>query len=200
MTAPRNLAKQLKPKGLTQKECTFAAHDEVFDSSQPLHSDSGKVRNVLEVANTTHQHSNTETQQAFLDTHMRECRTPEIDQQMMTFTPSPSPPPMQEKTKKKKKKKKTKNKKKKMKKKKKKKKKTKKESAVESAVECDICNIMVSSNSNLKRHKMTHTGAKPFECKICNKKVSRKDNLLQHITNKHLDPYQGRINDGADPC
>eukprot|EP01083_Nonionella_stella_P309922 1099290_1 len=52
-TAPRNWAKQLKPKGLTQKECTFVAHDEVLDSSQPLHSDSGKVRHVLEVANMT---------------------------------------------------------------------------------------------------------------------------------------------------
>ena len=46
--------------------------------------------------------------------------------------------------------------------------------------QCMKCNKVFSKNSNLKRHKITHTGEKPFECQICTKGFTRQSDLTIH--------------------
>lgn len=36
--------------------------------------------------------------------------------------------------------------------------------------ECDVCNMKFSNGANMRRHKMRHTGVKPYECRICQKR------------------------------
>jgi len=48
--------------------------------------------------------------------------------------------------------------------------------------ECDVCNMKFSNGANMRRHKMRHTGVKPYECRICQKRFFRKDHLAEHFT------------------
>lgn len=34
----------------------------------------------------------------------------------------------------------------------------------------------------MRRHKMRHTGVKPYECRVCQKRFFRKDHLAEHFT------------------
>lgn len=36
--------------------------------------------------------------------------------------------------------------------------------------ECDVCNMKFSNGANMRRHRMRHTGVKPYECRICQKR------------------------------
>lgn len=36
--------------------------------------------------------------------------------------------------------------------------------------ECDVCNMRFSNGANMRRHKMRHTGVKPYECRVCGKR------------------------------
>lgn len=36
--------------------------------------------------------------------------------------------------------------------------------------ECDVCNMKFSNGANMRRHKMRHTGVKPYECRVCQKR------------------------------
>ena len=47
------------------------------------------------------------------------------------------------------------------------------------AVSCTQCKCACTSAGNLKRHMLTHSGAKPFNCSQCNKRTPQ--NLKMHI-------------------
>jgi len=51
------------------------------------------------------------------------------------------------------------------------------------------CNKKFRENSDLQRHKLTHTGYQPFKCDLCNEKFTQKKSLVVHI----------RIHTGARP-
>ena len=36
--------------------------------------------------------------------------------------------------------------------------------------ECDVCNMKFSNGANMRRHRMRHTGVKPYECRVCQKR------------------------------
>uniref|UniRef100_A0A6P7F4L7 Zinc finger protein 208-like n=1 Tax=Diabrotica virgifera virgifera TaxID=50390 RepID=A0A6P7F4L7_DIAVI len=55
-----------------------------------------------------------------------------------------------------------------------------KELGYDCSVDCDICKRTFCSTSQLNRHKLTHTGFRPYECNICNKGFSKKDTLKIH--------------------
>ncbi|XP_012256302.2 zinc finger protein 888-like [Athalia rosae] len=46
---------------------------------------------------------------------------------------------------------------------------------------CDICHKEFSRVFDLARHKLIHSGVKPFQCSTCQKQFSRQDHLKQHI-------------------
>ncbi|XP_046995354.1 zinc finger protein sdz-12 [Schistocerca americana] len=48
--------------------------------------------------------------------------------------------------------------------------------------QCDVCNMKFSNGANMRRHKMRHTGVKPYECRVCQKRFFRKDHLAEHFT------------------
>ncbi|XP_063704876.1 DNA-binding protein Ikaros [Culicoides brevitarsis] len=48
--------------------------------------------------------------------------------------------------------------------------------------ECDVCKMSFSNGANMRRHKMRHTGVKPYECRVCQKRFFRKDHLSEHFT------------------
>jgi len=47
--------------------------------------------------------------------------------------------------------------------------------------ECNICHKEFKFKCLLRRHKMAHTGVKPFSCIICNKEFLRKHDLHRHV-------------------
>ncbi|GAB6027154.1 hypothetical protein CHUAL_013912 [Chamberlinius hualienensis] len=57
--------------------------------------------------------------------------------------------------------------------------------------QCDICQMKFSHAANMRRHRMRHTGFKPFECRVCLKRFFRKDHLMEHmITHSKQLPFQ----------
>ena len=64
------------------------------------------------------------------------------------------------------------------------------------ANQCDVCNKVFSSPSNLKAHKIIHTGQKPFKCNICGKNFARNLDLKYHKrTHTGERPYECKICD-----
>jgi len=46
---------------------------------------------------------------------------------------------------------------------------------------CQICDKVMKSNSNLRRHMLTHTGEKPHHCNVCQKRFARSNDLTVHM-------------------
>jgi len=51
--------------------------------------------------------------------------------------------------------------------------------------QCDQCNRVLSSRSNLKKHLITHGVDKPFACDRCDSKFNQNRDLKTHIMQKH---------------
>lgn len=45
---------------------------------------------------------------------------------------------------------------------------------------CPVCSYSTDHSSNIRAHKRTHTGEKPFQCSVCLKFFSQKQNLKTH--------------------
>ncbi|TMS36580.1 hypothetical protein L596_003713 [Steinernema carpocapsae] len=45
---------------------------------------------------------------------------------------------------------------------------------------CDICQMQFSQKANMHRHRMRHTGVKPYQCRYCLKRFFRKDQMQEH--------------------
>ncbi|VDM52575.1 unnamed protein product [Angiostrongylus costaricensis] len=46
--------------------------------------------------------------------------------------------------------------------------------------QCDICQMQFSQKANMHRHRMRHSGVKPYECRYCKKRFFRKDQMQEH--------------------
>ena len=46
---------------------------------------------------------------------------------------------------------------------------------------CDICGKKFTRPQHVNRHKLLHTGEKPFSCNTCDKAFTREDKLKHHI-------------------
>ena len=51
----------------------------------------------------------------------------------------------------------------------------------EKPYECDVCEKRFSDSGNLKRHMRIHTNEKQYECDVCEKRFSRSDTLKRHM-------------------
>jgi KRAB domain-containing zinc finger protein len=47
--------------------------------------------------------------------------------------------------------------------------------------QCDICGKYFQNNAKLERHRMIHTGVKPFQCEKCHRCFNQKANLKAHM-------------------
>jgi hypothetical protein len=45
---------------------------------------------------------------------------------------------------------------------------------------CDVCDRPFANIGRLKRHKMTHTGERPFACDVCGRTFALQYNLNVH--------------------
>jgi KRAB domain-containing zinc finger protein len=52
-------------------------------------------------------------------------------------------------------------------------------------VKCGECKKKFSSAASLKRHKITHTGLRPFECEECGKTFTQRTTLVTHMKGFH---------------
>ena len=46
--------------------------------------------------------------------------------------------------------------------------------------QCELCDYSTSRKQSLQRHKLCHTGERPFNCDVCNYRARRKDALMEH--------------------
>ncbi|XP_013786207.1 uncharacterized protein LOC106470213 [Limulus polyphemus] len=51
--------------------------------------------------------------------------------------------------------------------------------------QCDICHMKFTQFANMRRHKLSHFGVRPFECRLCPKRFFRKDHLMEHVVRQH---------------
>ena len=51
--------------------------------------------------------------------------------------------------------------------------------------ECDVCEKVFVTSSNLARRMRTHTNEKPFECHACEKRYRQSNGLKYHMRTQH---------------
>ncbi|XP_028302426.1 zinc finger and BTB domain-containing protein 40 [Gouania willdenowi] len=54
---------------------------------------------------------------------------------------------------------------------------------------CPTCSKVFTSAALLEKHKMTHTGTKPFRCELCNKSYQQLSGLWYHNRTNHPDVF-----------
>ena len=47
--------------------------------------------------------------------------------------------------------------------------------------QCDICKEVFGSATSLERHRLAHSGEKPYTCGICNKSFTESYTLIAHF-------------------
>lgn len=52
---------------------------------------------------------------------------------------------------------------------------------------CDECSYTSEVRTNWQRHKLIHSGIKPFQCQYCSKGFTQKTNLKSHMKSNHYD-------------
>ena len=61
---------------------------------------------------------------------------------------------------------------------------------------CEYCDYETTDTSYLKKHKMKHTGERPFSCPVCEQRFSRKFVLKEHCRRLHNYTKQHLIDAG----
>lgn len=54
---------------------------------------------------------------------------------------------------------------------------------------CPYCTYSTDRKPNIKRHKLTHTGQRPFQCSLCGHKFSMKQSVKRHMRIIHPDAF-----------
>ncbi|XP_065307735.1 gastrula zinc finger protein XlCGF57.1-like [Dermacentor albipictus] len=63
---------------------------------------------------------------------------------------------------------------------------------------CGICERTFSNRSAVRRHLVTHTGAKDFSCTVCGRQFALKGTLVAHtLTHSGAKPYHCRLCPGV---
>jgi len=64
---------------------------------------------------------------------------------------------------------------------------------------CEICGESSIHKGFLWRHRLVHTGEKPFACVYCPKRFAKKDNLQHHVITQHPREYEEETREKANP-
>ncbi|CAL8141603.1 unnamed protein product [Orchesella dallaii] len=51
--------------------------------------------------------------------------------------------------------------------------------------QCEQCDKTYKTKEQFKRHKVVHSGKRPYNCKICNKSFMRQDDVQRHVKTVH---------------
>ena len=53
-------------------------------------------------------------------------------------------------------------------------------------VDCNVCGKSFASKHNMLRHKMLHTGNRPFSCDICGRSFTQRVHAQSHFYTVHM--------------